>query len=138
MFRADADLLLERLGSAPGSHPAEYARIMADMNVSGVEIILRPGTLAYSPATGGPGRMILDPEISIAALRHEYQHFLDHRQAGYPGFRRYYEDPAEFARLEVRGYLCEIQTARETGHTDLIPAIIRQMRFRVRELLGEA
>lgn len=110
---------------------------MADLKSSGVEVVIRPNTLAYSPAFGRAGRMILDRDTSVAALRHEYQHFLDHREAGFPGLRRYYEDPAEFIRLEVRGYLREIQTARETGHTDLIPAIVHQMRSRVRELLGD-
>ncbi len=109
---------------------------MADLEASGVEVVRRPGMLAYSPARGNPGRMILNTETSIGALRHEYQHFLDHREAGFPGFRPYYEKPAEFARLEVRGYLREIQTARESGHTDLVPALIQQMRARVRELMG--
>lgn len=135
-FRADADLLLARLGWASRSHPEEYARIMADLAAFGVEIVTRPGTLAYSPAPGNAGRIILDPEISIGALRHEYQHFVDHRAAGFLGFRPYCENPAEFARLETRGYLREIQTARETGHEDLVSAIVRQMRGRVRELMG--
>jgi hypothetical protein len=81
--------------------------------------------------------MILDSEYSIGALRHEYQHFLDHRAAGFPGFRPYLENPAEFARLEVRGYLREIDTAHETGNADLVPAIRQLMRDRVRELTGE-
>lgn len=135
-FHADADLLLERLGPASRSHPEEHARIMADLEASGVDIATRPGSLAYSPSRGNPGRMILDPETSIGALRHEYQHFLDHRAAEFPGFRPYFENPAEFARLEVRGYMREIHTARETGHADLVPAITQQMRARVRELMG--
>jgi len=81
--------------------------------------------------------MILDPEHSIGALRHEYQHFLDHRAAGFQGFRPYLENPAEFARLEVRGYTREIDTALETGNGDLVPAITRLMLARVRELLGD-
>ena len=136
-FHAAGDLLLERLGTASHSHPEEFARIMADLLAAGVDLVSRPGTLAYSPCFGGAGRMILDPEHSIGALRHEYQHFLDHRAAGFPGFRPYLEDPGEFARLEVRGYLREIDTAHVTGNTDLVPAIMRLMLARVRELMGE-
>ena len=133
---AAADLLQEQLGPAKQSHPEEYGGVLADLKGSGVDVVMRPGTLAYSPARGNPGRMILDPDASLGALRHEYQHFLDHRDAGFPGFRPYYEDPAAFARLEVRGYQREIQTARATGHDDLVPALIEQMRARVRELMG--
>ena len=136
-FHADGDLLLDRLGAASLSHAEEFARIMADLLAAGVDLVYRPGTLAYSPCRGGAGRMILDPEHSIGALRHEYQHFLDHRAAGFPGFRPYLENPVEFARLEVRGYAREIETAHETGNADLVPAITRLMSARVRELMGE-
>ena len=81
--------------------------------------------------------MILDPAHSIGALRHEYQHFLDHRAAGFPGFRSYMENPAEFARLEVRGYTREIDTAIETGNGDLVAAITALMLARIHELMGE-
>ena len=114
----------------------EYAEILAVLDGADVEVVFRSGTIAYSPARGRPGRIILDCEASIGALRHEYQHFLDHREAGFPGFRPYLEDPNLFARIEVRGYLREIQTARETGHVELVTDLIEQMRDRVRELLG--
>lgn len=136
-FHAAGDLLLERLGAASHSHPEEFAQIMADLLDAGVDLVSRPGTLAYSPSRGAAGRMILDPEHSIGALRHEYEHFLDHRAAGFPGFRPFMENPAEFARLEVRGYTREIDTAIETENGDLVPAITRLMLARVRELLGD-
>lgn len=131
------DLLFARLGSAQRSHPEEYKRTMDELKESGVEVVIRPGTLAFSPAKGEPGRMILDPEASIAAIRHEFKHFLDHRAAQYPGYRPYYEDVNMFVRLEVRGYFEEIRTARETGNQDLIPAIVQQLRNRIDELLGQ-
>ena len=80
--------------------------------------------------------MVLDPDASIGALRHELQHFRDVQAAGSPGLGSYYADLPEFARVEVRGYLREIDTARATGHADLVPQIVEQMRQRVREVLG--
>jgi hypothetical protein len=135
-LRADADLLLTRLGPARLSHPEEYAQIMKELEGAGVTIEQRVGSLAYSPAKGGPGKMVLDPDASVGALRHEYQHFLDVQAAEFPGLGAYYKDLPEFARLEVRGYMREIATARQTGNADLVPKIVKQMRARVKEILG--
>jgi hypothetical protein len=136
VFRADADLLQPRLGPARLSHPEEYAQIMKELEGAGVKVEQRAGSLAYSPEKGGPGKMILDPDASIGALRHEYQHFLDIQAAEFPGIGAYYKDLPEFARVEVRGYLREIATARQTGNADLVPKIVEQMRARVKEVLG--
>lgn len=81
--------------------------------------------------------MVLDPNASIGAVRHEYRHFLDIKAAGFPGIGPYLEDIREFARVEVRGYLQEILTARQTGNADLVPRIVDQMRARVKEILGD-
>jgi hypothetical protein len=134
---SDADLLKSRIGPAYVSHPGEYDFIMQQLADADVEIVFRPGSLAYSPATGAPGRMILDPQASLGALRHEYKHFLDIRDAAYPGIGPYLTDPKAFARLEVRGYMAEVQLAREIGHSDLVPEIVQQMKTRVKELLGK-
>ena len=135
VFRSDADLLRARLGPARLSHPDEYASIIKELEDAGVEIEWGD-SLAYSPATGGPGKMKLERDASIAALRHELQHFRDVQAAGFPGLAAYYQDLPEFARTEVRGYLKEIDTARATGHADLVPEIVEQMRTRVKEVLG--
>jgi hypothetical protein len=134
---AEHDLLRARLGSGRESHAEEYEQILADLADAGVEIDYRNGQLAYSPARGGPGRLILDPEASIAALRHEYRHFCDIRDAGYRGLSYYLMNVNEFAKLEVRGYLEEIRTAREFADKRLEAAILEQMKQRVRELLGD-
>jgi hypothetical protein len=88
-----------RLGSARLSHPEEYAQIINELKAAGVEIDYRAGSLAYSPAKGGPGKMVLDPDASIGALRHEYQHFLDIQAAEFPGLGAYY---LRFARNSGR------------------------------------
>jgi hypothetical protein len=135
--KVDADLLQPRLGPAQLSHPAEYAQIITELKGAGVTIEKRPGSLGYSPTKGGPGKMVLDPDASIGALRHEYQHFLDVQAAEFPGLGAYFNDLPEYARLEVRGYLREIYTARQTGHADLVPKIVQQMKARVKEVLGK-
>jgi hypothetical protein len=132
----DADLLQPRLGSARLSHPDAYAHIINERKAAGVEIDFRAGSLDYSPAKGGPGKMVLNPDASSAALRQEHQHFLDIQAAECPGLGAYYNDLPEFARVEVRGYLREIATARQTGNADLVPKIVEQMRARGKEVLG--
>ena len=135
-FNAATDVLLDRLGKAEDSHPEKSHKILEDLRNSGVDIVYRVDTLAYSPNTGGPGRMILDPCHSIGALQHEYRHFCDHRMAGYPGLGMYLADVLVFARLEVRGYLEEVKVARETSNQDLVPIILGLMKARVAQLLG--
>ncbi len=136
MFDSSADLLKAKLGPASVSHPEEYATIMDDLRNSGVQMEWDSERLFYEPWKGLPGRMVLDAELSIGALRHEHQHFKDIRAADYPGMGYYYENIKEFARLEARAYGVEIKAARETGNADLVPAIIQQMRDRVKSLLG--
>ena len=132
VFRSESDLLQSRLGPARLSHPEEYAQIMNELKTAGVEIDWRAGNLAYSPTKGGAGRIVLDPDASIGALRHEFQPFKDIQSAGYPGGMGYWIGwPREFARIEVRGYLQEISMARATGNADLIPSIVKQMKDRV-------
>lgn len=48
----------------------------------------------------------------------------------------YYENLIEFVLIEVRGYAEEIKIARQAGNSDLVPAIVKQMQNRVKEVLG--
>ena len=126
-----------KLGPARLSHPEEFAGTLRQLEEAGVEVEYRTGTLAYAPERGGPGRMILDPDASLGALRHDCKHFADVRDAGYPGFGRYMADPQEFARMEVRAYMEEVKLARELGHLDVVPNILQQMKDRVGQILGK-
>lgn len=131
------DILRAVLGAAQDSHREECAAILADLEAAGCRVEFRRGQLAYSPSRGAAGGIILDPEASIAAWRHEYQHFLDDRDNGYPGLSYYFTNPAEYARLEQRGYEQELQLARELGRSDLETLIVGQMHQRIRELSGD-
>jgi len=136
-FLSQADLLLPRLGPAYLSHPEEYDAIMQDLETSGVDVQFREGQLAYSAEVGGPGRMILDRDASIGALRHEYRHFLDVRAAGYPGYTYYRGNVLEFWRLEFNAYMEEIRIARQLREFDIGRGILQQMRARRAEIFGE-
>jgi hypothetical protein len=104
---------------------------------AGVEIHWEdPNRLQYNPAVavGRPGTMRLDPDVSIGGLRHEYQHFLDDRAAGFPGIGYYAQNWRVMARMEAKAYYQEILAARATGHPELVPLIVQQMRTRVAEI----
>ena len=126
------------LGPARVSHPDELASHLDLAKSMGVDVEYRAGTLAYEPAlrSGNPGRLILDPDASIGAARHEVRHMLDDADMGYPGFRLM-EDSQAFWRLEYRGYMEEINLARETRNFDAGRKILEEMRTRRMEILGE-
>lgn len=105
------------MGPARLNNSAEFDEILVDLRRRGVDVDFREGQLAYGPATspGVPGNLVLDPDASLSAIRHEYGHFLDDQANGFPGQRYYYENPGARLASERRQYLKEIQTARELG-----------------------
>lgn len=132
------DHLRDALGPGRISHPEEYAQMFRTAESIGVSVDVRAGsTLAYEPAlrSGSPGRIILDPDASIGAIRHELRHALDDAAMGFPGFRAM-ADSRLFARMEIRGYLEEIGVAREIGRRDIANKIWGEMRMRYREIMG--
>ena len=131
------DALRPSLGPAHLSHADEYAAIMRHVDELGVPVTTRRGTLAYEPSLtpGSPGRLILDPDASIGALRHEYRHVLDDFDLGHPGFR-VMGDSDQFWRLEFRGYMEEINAARAIRDYDAGRAILQEMRQRRLDILG--
>ncbi len=133
-FNSDADPLRAIYGPARVSHPEEYQQALAELKNAGVEVDLRKGSMAYSPQKGAPGRMILDPDASVGALRHEMQHFRDAQAAGYPGIGPYLEDWQAFWRIEYRGYMQEVNFARSQGDYNAARQILRLMRQRKAEL----
>lgn len=136
MFRADADLLLPVLGPAYQSHPDERQVMLERLQSEGADIDFRPKQLGYSPVRGSPGRFIVDPDASIAAMRHEYDHFLFDRALGYPGLGYYLQNPSVFWESEFSAYLQEIAMARSLREFGIARNIVGQMRNRRRELLG--
>lgn len=131
------DHLRDILGPARTSHPEEYASILDEAKQRGVDVVDRPGGLAYEPALsqGNPGRLLLDSDASIGAMRHEFRHVLDDQASGYQGFRLMM-DSDQFWKLEYRGYMEEINLARELKEFDTGRKIVQEMRTRRQEILG--
>lgn len=84
---------------------------------------------------GRPGKLILDPEASIGAVRHEYRHVLDDIEAGHPGMR-IIQDSETYWKFEYRGYVQELNLAREIRDYDSVKFILQEMRMRRMEILG--
>ena len=129
------DALRENLGPAYLSHPEEYNSIINRANELGVSVEFRPGTLAYDMEFGRPGRLIIDPDASIGALRHEYRHMLDDFELQHPGLR-IIEDSDKFWELEFRGYVEELNLARSIKDYEAGSIIIIEMSQRRLEILG--
>lgn len=103
---------------------------MGELRAAGVQIELRPGQLAYSPSPGRAGRILLDPDVSIGALRHEFRHFLDLRARGYPSMAYFFTDIAAFWLLEFRAYMEELRLARQLREFGIARSLVQQMRAR--------
>ena len=114
-LNSGGDSLLGSLGPARLNNADELASITADLRRHGVDIDYRPGQYAYGPSRGGPGNLVIDPDASISAWRHEYGHFLDDLANGQPGIGAYLQNPSLRLATERRQYLREIRTAREIG-----------------------
>jgi len=134
-FLSEGDQLFGTLGPARLNHRAEYDAILSELRENGVEVTFREGALAYGPApsAGRVGNMVLDPDASISAIRHEFNHFLDDKALGYPGFAHYAQNPKLWIATERRSYLGEILLARQVGdktaRRKLIEAYVAERRY---------
>ena len=68
-------------------------------------------------------------------MRHEFKHLLDDQASGYQGVRLMM-DSDQFWKLEYRGYMEEINLARELKEFDTGRKIVEEMRTRRKEILG--
>jgi hypothetical protein len=135
-FKSGVDFAFEKYGAGRISDYNEYEKILEAIAKKGSYVSWQKKWFAYSPAKGKPGHLIFDENVSIAVLRHEFQHLLDDEQNGFPGLGWYLQRPQTYWRLEFRGYLAELSFARERQDFDLAHKIIENMRSRRFELLG--
>jgi len=124
-FNAKADHLAEALGPARLSHPEEYQATLQHIDDLGGDVSFRTGQYGYSASAGRAGRVILDPDSSIGAVRHEFGHLLDDAVQGYPGYTFYRRNPSLKWKSELRSYLGEISLAREIGRQDIARKLIQ-------------
>ena len=139
IFKSGADPLEKKYGAAIDNYPEEFESAYQELENAGVKFINRPNNFAYGPAStpGKPGRFIFDINGSIGALRHEMRHFRDDLDAGYPGLATYLKDPNLFWKFEFRGYMEEVNFAREQRDFESAREIVKLMRNRRKEILGK-
>src|SRR5579859_4589527 len=90
---SQADPARDVLGPASVSHPDGIAQMRQTLTDAGVEVVDRPGAMAYSPglSPGQPGQMIIDPDASYSAWLHEYQHAMDDQAIGWGGMQSLFD-----------------------------------------------
>ena len=103
------------------------------MKNNGVEVVYREGAMAYSPAKGVAGQLVVDPSASYSVLLHEYTHYLDDVAAGFPGME-YHFQTINRVKMELHAYMQGIKLADSLGYKDVSKQLFENNRNE-RELL---
>lgn len=122
----------EATGPGVKSHPAEIQQMCSEMEGCGVEIVRRGSGMAYSPGIlpGSPGQFIIEEDASYSAWLHEYKHFCDIRDAGFPGMR-IFMDTEKCIRMEIDAYSIEISMAESMNRPDIAERLRKLMKNEV-------
>lgn len=76
-------------------------------------------TMGYSPKIGEePGTITINKDASLSALEHEVQHFINDKEANWPGWASLF-DPEARINNELMCYQKEIQLAKNMGNEEL-------------------
>jgi len=140
-FHSAGDPLADVLGPAHTSHSEEYEATLKAIEKQGGEVVFRGGQNGYTPglSPGKAGQVILDPDSSIGAVRHEYQHFLDDEAAGRPGYNSYFDEnssPMARWKFEIRAYKIELKLAKQLGLKGARRRLIGNARAEKRAIFG--
>ena len=133
LFTKD-DPARDYFGSAKQSHPKELAEIVERIEKLGVKIVYREGTMSYqpSPVSGKPGQVVIEPDASYSAWKHEEKHVLDDYEAGWLGFRLVI-DPKQAALMEKAAYDIEIELAKQDNLVELMEKLEELKKKEMRE-----
>lgn len=126
------------LGSGKISSPDEWNAIVKDLKENGVEVKCREGIMAYAPdprEAGLPGQLLIDPDASLSALKHEYQHFLDAKAEGFPTMGDQLSNPKKRIIKELRAYLVEIKEADKLGLKEISQQLFENYRAERTEII---
>jgi hypothetical protein len=107
------------------SHSGEWNTLMSEIRALGVEVVERPNAMAYTPnwVKNTPGQLILDPDASITALRHEHRHIIDDFSGGnWRGFEGGMDLNFRIT-TEYNGYKLEMEAMRAIGREDAISTL---------------
>ncbi|CBM09907.1 PAAR domain-containing protein [Ralstonia solanacearum] len=134
----EADPAREVMGPATMSHPAEITQMRGSLSDAGVEVIDRPGSMAYSPGLreGEPGQMIIDPDASYSAWLHEYQHAMDDQAVGWGGMKSLFDSDLRW-QWEQNAYNREIELAQQLGHDKVVGQLQKNMELERQSIYGE-
>ena len=130
-MKNNSDPMRDALGSGRKSNPEEWNSIIQNLEKSGVEMRYREGNMAYAPGMteGSPGQLVIDPNASLSALKHEYRHFLDAQAEGFPSFgKQMFEDPKARVIKELRAYMVEIKEADRLGLKEISEQLFENYR----------
>lgn len=138
-FHSEADVALKYFGPAEESHSKELAVIKDDLKKNGVYVNTRDRNhpaMGYGTASapGKPGSMTVTEGMSYSAWLHEYRHFLDDKELGYPGRKYYYNNLSLYAKMERAAYDAEIELAVSAGFGDLANELLRIRDRVIREI----
>lgn len=129
-MKNNADPMRDVLGSGRISNPDEWNTILRQLEDSGVETKFRDRNMAYAPGLedGSPGQIVIDPDASLSALKHEYQHFLDAQTEGFPSLGKQMFEDKERVIKELRAYMVEIKEADRLGLKDVSAQLFENYR----------
>ncbi len=94
--------------------------------------------MAYAPdprEAGLPGQLLIDPDASLSALKHEYQHFLDAKAEGFPTMGDQLSNPKKRIIKELRAYLVEIKEADKLGLKEISQQLFENYRAERTEII---
>lgn len=120
-FNTVDDPMREVTGAGIESNPEEIQEILKELEASGVDVLYRSDDMAYSPGLrpGKPGQFIISKAASYSAWVHEYTHFSDDRDDGFPGMR-IFMDAEKCKQREIHAYDAEIDLATKAGRQDIV------------------
>lgn len=136
-FPSGGDRLLGSLGPDNLNHADELANTVQRIQGAGGTVEFRAGTLAFSPTRGAPGKVILEPNASISAVRHEAGHFFDDIGLGSPGMGYYMQNPSVRRASGYSSYMREIRAARLIGDRNAARALLQDARAEKATIFGQ-
>ena len=133
------DYLAPVLGSAKENDKEELEKIIFDVKSKGGDFIFvkESRKMVTNIIRGQPATIEIYEGASIAAVKHEYRHFLDDLSNNNPGFAYYLRNPEVFFAYEKRGYQEELEIAKKLGYNDIEEKILDEIEQRRKEIFNE-
>ncbi|MEM9546674.1 MAG: hypothetical protein AAGA77_11920 [Bacteroidota bacterium] len=137
-YNSAGDPVKNILGSGKVNNTTEWNQLIGEIEAAGGQVTFRSGDIAYAPGLkkGEPGQLIIDPDASITALRHEHRHFLDDQAAGFKGFEGVF-DPNFRVTTEYNAYKLEIEEMLNMGQTSVANQLKTNFQNEVNDIMSK-